>query len=374
MPSNETINNKTDGMDSFMSENSETKVCQICGDTLDNGTIVYCAFCGTPHHSDCWDYNKQCSTYNCGSSRYLNKPLIKNFSIGDTGSLCQTSVENGSSVNTSGSFEQVLKIDESGDGWLAGKRVSMSRAPSWKNPGRYSEMYDAPAKEIVEFDFSTDYSRIDSETELEKFYVYSSITFLVVSIGAVIIEGRPPSWALAQFCSVGASLLMLLRMFTDCTYVLDNENKLLLYSRSIFGFTKNWKLCQFDEVQCVGVNALYIKEKHSHYYNYSVVLKLPNDCSITVSSEKNDYRETERLAETLANHLETEFISSEPGTSSFTPRYIEFPMTPVEIQWRTWPVFGRPDFQNIVLFILSLLVAVFMFSRGDLNWCYRLFY
>jgi hypothetical protein len=45
--------------------------CQVCGSTLASGVIVRCAICSTPHHEDCWDYARKCSTFGCSSPRYV---------------------------------------------------------------------------------------------------------------------------------------------------------------------------------------------------------------------------------------------------------------------------------------------------------------
>lgn len=45
-------------------------VCKICGDEIQRD-VVYCAECHTPHHLECWQYNGKCSTYACGTSRYV---------------------------------------------------------------------------------------------------------------------------------------------------------------------------------------------------------------------------------------------------------------------------------------------------------------
>jgi hypothetical protein len=38
--------------------------CQVCGSELDRD-LVSCGACATPHHRECWDYNRGCSTYGC---------------------------------------------------------------------------------------------------------------------------------------------------------------------------------------------------------------------------------------------------------------------------------------------------------------------
>lgn len=42
-------------------------VCQVCGCDIE-GAAVACRRCRTPHHADCWDFNKKCSTFGCGET------------------------------------------------------------------------------------------------------------------------------------------------------------------------------------------------------------------------------------------------------------------------------------------------------------------
>ncbi len=48
---------------------TDSAMCKICGDSLDE-EVVYCRKCETPHHTDCWIFNGECSTYACGERRY----------------------------------------------------------------------------------------------------------------------------------------------------------------------------------------------------------------------------------------------------------------------------------------------------------------
>ena len=49
------------------------EICQICGTELEE-PIVWCCRCSTPHHSDCWNYYGECSTYGCQSKKALKRP------------------------------------------------------------------------------------------------------------------------------------------------------------------------------------------------------------------------------------------------------------------------------------------------------------
>jgi hypothetical protein len=42
-------------------------VCKVCGETIDDGPVILCASCRTPHHRECWEYVGFCSIYGCGS-------------------------------------------------------------------------------------------------------------------------------------------------------------------------------------------------------------------------------------------------------------------------------------------------------------------
>jgi hypothetical protein len=49
--------------------------CPICGGPMQEAAaLVYCEHCSTPHHSACWDYTGECSTYGCGATRFRRTP------------------------------------------------------------------------------------------------------------------------------------------------------------------------------------------------------------------------------------------------------------------------------------------------------------
>lgn len=39
--------------------------CAVCGSNIEGGLLYMCPACNTPHHAECWDYSKGCSTYGC---------------------------------------------------------------------------------------------------------------------------------------------------------------------------------------------------------------------------------------------------------------------------------------------------------------------
>jgi hypothetical protein len=55
----------------LVSQIADDTLCQVCGSSLARGTLVRCAACGTPHHEDCWQYTRKCSTFGCTSQRSI---------------------------------------------------------------------------------------------------------------------------------------------------------------------------------------------------------------------------------------------------------------------------------------------------------------
>lgn len=43
-------------------------VCMVCGETIESNRVD-CRSCKTPHHKDCWEYMRVCSTYGCGETK-----------------------------------------------------------------------------------------------------------------------------------------------------------------------------------------------------------------------------------------------------------------------------------------------------------------
>ncbi|MEA3429863.1 MAG: RING finger protein [Nanoarchaeota archaeon] len=39
--------------------------CLVCASPINQNDTTYCQRCDTPHHQDCWEYNKGCAVYGC---------------------------------------------------------------------------------------------------------------------------------------------------------------------------------------------------------------------------------------------------------------------------------------------------------------------
>lgn len=46
--------------------------CPVCGSTLDRD-LVWCRSCSTPHHRECWKFNRGCAAFACGSTAFTRK-------------------------------------------------------------------------------------------------------------------------------------------------------------------------------------------------------------------------------------------------------------------------------------------------------------
>ncbi len=59
---------------------SDEMVCMVCGETIESDRVD-CRTCKTPHHKDCWEYMRVCSTYGCGDtkSRSPNSKSLNDF-------------------------------------------------------------------------------------------------------------------------------------------------------------------------------------------------------------------------------------------------------------------------------------------------------
>jgi ketosteroid isomerase-like protein len=63
---------------------SEKKTCPYCQSQIKNESeIIYCEFCGTPHHSECWNENNGCTTYGCRNNPVTEKKPETGINIGD---------------------------------------------------------------------------------------------------------------------------------------------------------------------------------------------------------------------------------------------------------------------------------------------------
>ncbi len=73
-------------------EVAEPESCQVCGEPLATAPVVLCQKCSTPHHRECWRYNRGCSVYGCACRTFkAPSPALSNAGEGTFTSLQPTS-------------------------------------------------------------------------------------------------------------------------------------------------------------------------------------------------------------------------------------------------------------------------------------------
>lgn len=65
----------------------KNKTCPYCQSRIkSNAYVTTCPGCGTPHHKECWDENKGCTTYGCNNNpATVNKINIDDANLTDVG-------------------------------------------------------------------------------------------------------------------------------------------------------------------------------------------------------------------------------------------------------------------------------------------------
>lgn len=70
----ELLSQKALGIELTDADPDEPPTCQVCGSAVDGEqNRVFCRRCRTPHHLDCWEFNKMCSTFACGESVFVRR-------------------------------------------------------------------------------------------------------------------------------------------------------------------------------------------------------------------------------------------------------------------------------------------------------------
>jgi len=336
--------------------------CQICGSTIDLEHVVYCRKCGTPHHKDCWEYNLQCSTFGCGSRFHTDDPPHK-----EPGQKSDSSNESSSDILVITDSTALPKVPD--DVLIIADETKSSR----NQRNNYSPVTLLPPPEFFnrdledyffrETDFTADYVRIDTNTLLETFLLYGSLFFMVIILFVCFPNYGPPRWTLIKIlCSVSL-LLATTRLFTDCTYIIDNKRERLLYARSIFGHTTTYHVDSFDRLQSTGIRTTEKNSKYSTYYLYTPVLKLSNDISIPTLKKTTQYYRAFNHTNKLAHALNIPFIEPQLEQSSFMVRFGEVNLVESDLKWGKWYQKIHPGFLEMFLFLIS--AGLTYFSMGN---------
>ena len=68
------------------------RICPHCNQTIEaDDKVIYCSFCGIPHHKKCWDENHGCTTALCPGKAENNKTVPQ----GPVCKVCGTEIKLG---------------------------------------------------------------------------------------------------------------------------------------------------------------------------------------------------------------------------------------------------------------------------------------
>lgn len=159
--------------------------------------------------------------------------------------------------------------------------------------------------------------RLDFDSPLEFALVAIAVfsSFFIVLIPLTLISIR---WIAVPIVLFLGSLA--LRYGLDCTYIVDNKQKRIDYSRSIFGSESVETICKFDEINCVTVNGLFIPPSRNRAadgvdstgYLYNVVI-VTSDGKIISATENEGHviEKADKTAQMFAEHFGAPFIKGQ---------------------------------------------------------------
>ena len=299
-------------------------LCQVCGEQIEKAQCVYCDNCATPHHLDCWNYVGHCSTFACGSK-------VNSLRVPKVGSPKAA----------------MMNINEAGESWIGNRRVWLQTS-------------DRPHTVLAHVDGTyTDterrHVRLDLDTPLESFLQSSAMSLAFLSVFLSSLKVALYGKVLMFF----ALLMLFIRFFVECTYVLDNVRQEILYSRSIFGLTETWKICDFTEVKSVALSARKMEVgSNVGQYQYCAVLELPYGVHVQISDETTEHGRVAGFCRQLAEHLGTRALITSHDATKFNKEQGNLPMKVSNTDWRTRPFIGRTNLSWVIFFLFLLILNV----------------
>ena len=332
-------------------------VCKVCGTDFSETAPVYCSRCDVPHHEDCWRYVGQCSIFGCG---------------------CKTFVSSLDPADGAKERDRALAIPRKTKDFSPQGRLALRYSPSVKertcftvNPSQQangicrtkdSQLVQAASTDdiLVHRAFKVPFTRLDIDTELELILSGASFVATVIIVFVYPFAYRAGYGVMLGVLSFLALCCSVLRMFVDCTYVLDNERRCLFYSSSVFGFSSDWLVCSFDDIDSVAISSDSVSAKGLPLHQ--IQLKLRSGAYLPITEGDVNGQMVSGFAANLAFHLgvkKSVIKKSELGEESLPVKQIE--VRPLVVQWRSWPVLGRPGIIDIVILLFSATVFFGLF-------------
>lgn len=163
-------------------------------------------------------------------------------------------------------------------------------------------------------DLSLPEVRMDTETFLETFLVIAGLVGIIATIAMVVDPAD------RNLLYIGLTLILTVLSFytrsqVDCTYIIDNMKKVILYRRTIFGSTTNTHICSFSDIYSTAVRGKFVQNKSSSYWGYEVIIVLKSGEVVSVTSRYNHdkgFDACNTFAENLAEHLEVNLFEGAP--------------------------------------------------------------
>lgn len=215
--------------------------------------------------------------------------------------------------------------------------------------------------------FKSRFTRIDPDTALEKIAYWGSYIFLVLALSLKIILNTSFSTEASLLLASVALLLSAIRGITDCTYFLDNEERVLYYSFSILGQGTTYKVCNFSEVKRIGIEVQqtlrqrYLKFLSQYNQVYSIVLEISGGSCFCVSQEDVFKKNATRIGAAMAEHIGCEFLAPEVEESTLDSNYGEVPKTEVNLKWASWNELSNPGGKELGLFFMATVTFFMLF-------------
>jgi hypothetical protein len=261
----------------------EGPTCQVCGEARTGSTEVACAECGTLHHKDCWEYVGHCSIFGCKGKRW-------------------TKPHDGEIV--------VLRIDENTP---TPKLPQVSRARGTNVPSaRANTGADAPVARSMwvrsrAVDLTGNKVRLDLSTPLEN--SLAGLAFL----GFILAFAMAEVAHMAMFPAIFGAVMGFLWLQTDCTYILNNEDRTLDYRRHVLSWKEESPVAAFEEIEVVTTKGTFHKSKHSSWWEYRPVAILRNGSILDLTdSVRNDLNTADDNARAFARHVGARYVPGQP--------------------------------------------------------------
>ncbi len=209
--------------------------------------------------------------------------------------------------------------------------------------------------------------RLDLETPLEYAFIIAGIIGIIVTIAQIVdsADRNPGYIALSILFTIFAFYI---RTQIDCTYIIDNMKRVLLYRRTIFGSISETHICNLCDIYSVAVQGKFVKTKNSSYCHYWVILILKSGEVIDVSNGSRDdsgFNVWKSFANKLAEHFEVPFFESDCGNGvKVTPNQYGGKLTVDSFELKQAPVSLAWILLVVLIIIMGIGISFYMMSFG----------